>query len=31
MANNIVRVGHVEIMSLADGVLEFDLCATAGA
>jgi glyoxylase-like metal-dependent hydrolase (beta-lactamase superfamily II) len=26
MANNIVRVGNVEIMSLSDGMLEFDLC-----
>ena len=26
MANNIVRVGNVEIMALSDGLLEFDLC-----
>jgi glyoxylase-like metal-dependent hydrolase (beta-lactamase superfamily II) len=26
MANNIVRVGDVEIMMLSDGMLEFDLC-----
>jgi glyoxylase-like metal-dependent hydrolase (beta-lactamase superfamily II) len=26
MANNIIRVGDVEIMSLSDGMLEFDLC-----
>lgn len=26
MANNIIRVGNVEIMSLSDGLLEFDLC-----
>jgi glyoxylase-like metal-dependent hydrolase (beta-lactamase superfamily II) len=26
MANNIVRVGNVEVMSLSDGMLEFDLC-----
>ena len=26
MANNIIRVGDVEIMPLSDGILEFDLC-----
>jgi glyoxylase-like metal-dependent hydrolase (beta-lactamase superfamily II) len=26
MANNVIRVGNVEIMSLSDGMLEFDLC-----
>jgi glyoxylase-like metal-dependent hydrolase (beta-lactamase superfamily II) len=26
MANNSIRVGNVEIMSLSDGLLEFDLC-----
>src|SRR5437870_7132159 len=26
MANNIIRVGDVEIMALSDGMLEFDLC-----
>jgi len=26
VANNIVRVGNVEIMALSDGLLEFDLC-----
>ena len=26
MTNNIIRVGSVEIMSLSDGMLEFDLC-----
>jgi glyoxylase-like metal-dependent hydrolase (beta-lactamase superfamily II) len=26
MANNIMRVGNVEIVSLSDGLLEFDLC-----
>jgi glyoxylase-like metal-dependent hydrolase (beta-lactamase superfamily II) len=26
MANHIIRVGNVEIMSLSDGILEFDLC-----
>jgi glyoxylase-like metal-dependent hydrolase (beta-lactamase superfamily II) len=26
MASNVVRVGNVEIMSLTDGILEFDLC-----
>ena len=26
MAKNVVRVGNVEIMSLSDGMLEFDLC-----
>ena len=26
MANNIIRVGNAEIMSLSDGLLEFDLC-----
>jgi glyoxylase-like metal-dependent hydrolase (beta-lactamase superfamily II) len=26
MANHIIRVGNVEIMSLSDGLLEFDLC-----
>ncbi|MBI1734147.1 MAG: MBL fold metallo-hydrolase [Candidatus Rokubacteria bacterium] len=26
MANHVVRVGHVEIMALSDGLLEFDLC-----
>jgi len=26
VANNIVRVGRVEIMALSDGLLEFDLC-----
>src|SRR5437870_12055507 len=26
MASNVVRVGNVEIMSLSDGMLEFDLC-----
>ena len=26
MANNIVRVGNVDILSLSDGMLEFDLC-----
>jgi glyoxylase-like metal-dependent hydrolase (beta-lactamase superfamily II) len=26
MANNIMRVGSVDIMSLSDGMLEFDLC-----
>lgn len=26
MANNVIRVGNVEIMSLSDGLLEFDLC-----
>ncbi|HXH11889.1 MAG TPA: MBL fold metallo-hydrolase [Alphaproteobacteria bacterium] len=26
MANNVIRVGNVEIMSLSDGALEFDLC-----
>jgi glyoxylase-like metal-dependent hydrolase (beta-lactamase superfamily II) len=26
MANNVIRVGDVEIMSLSDGILEFDLC-----
>lgn len=26
MPNNIIRVGNVEIMSLSDGMLEFDLC-----
>jgi hypothetical protein len=26
MASHIVRVGNVEIMSLTDGMLEFDLC-----
>jgi glyoxylase-like metal-dependent hydrolase (beta-lactamase superfamily II) len=26
MANNVIRVGNVEIMSLSDGTLEFDLC-----
>jgi glyoxylase-like metal-dependent hydrolase (beta-lactamase superfamily II) len=26
MAGHIIRVGNVEIMSLSDGVLEFDLC-----
>src|SRR5438105_15144055 len=24
--NNVIRVGNVEIMSLSDGMLEFDLC-----
>src|SRR5262245_64291575 len=26
MANNTIRVGNVEILSLSDGLLEFDLC-----
>lgn len=26
MANNIIRIGNVEVMSLSDGMLEFDLC-----
>ena len=26
MANNVIRVGNVEILSLSDGMLEFDLC-----
>jgi glyoxylase-like metal-dependent hydrolase (beta-lactamase superfamily II) len=26
MAKNVIRVGNVEIMSLSDGMLEFDLC-----
>jgi glyoxylase-like metal-dependent hydrolase (beta-lactamase superfamily II) len=26
MANNTIRVGNVEILSLSDGMLEFDLC-----
>jgi glyoxylase-like metal-dependent hydrolase (beta-lactamase superfamily II) len=26
MASNVIRVGNVEIMSLSDGMLEFDLC-----
>jgi glyoxylase-like metal-dependent hydrolase (beta-lactamase superfamily II) len=26
MANNVIRVGNVEIMMLSDGMLEFDLC-----
>jgi glyoxylase-like metal-dependent hydrolase (beta-lactamase superfamily II) len=26
MANNVIRVGSVEIMMLSDGMLEFDLC-----
>jgi glyoxylase-like metal-dependent hydrolase (beta-lactamase superfamily II) len=26
MAHNVIRVGNVEIMSLSDGMLEFDLC-----
>ena len=26
MPNNVIRVGNVEIMSLSDGMLEFDLC-----
>ena len=26
MAGNQVRVGNVEITSLSDGILEFDLC-----
>ena len=26
MAHNTIRVGHVEILSLSDGILEFDLC-----
>jgi glyoxylase-like metal-dependent hydrolase (beta-lactamase superfamily II) len=26
MTNNVIRVGNVEIMSLSDGMLEFDLC-----
>jgi len=26
MANNVIRVGDVEIMALTDGILEFDLC-----
>jgi glyoxylase-like metal-dependent hydrolase (beta-lactamase superfamily II) len=26
MAENVIRVGNVEIMSLSDGMLEFDLC-----
>jgi glyoxylase-like metal-dependent hydrolase (beta-lactamase superfamily II) len=26
MANNKIRIGNVEILSLSDGVLEFDLC-----
>ena len=26
MANNVIRVGHVEIMQLSDGMLEFDPC-----
>jgi glyoxylase-like metal-dependent hydrolase (beta-lactamase superfamily II) len=26
MASNVMRVGNVEIMSLSDGMLEFDLC-----
>jgi len=26
MANNKIRVGNVEILSLSDGLLEFDLC-----
>ena len=26
MANNVIRVGNVEIMQLSDGMLEFDPC-----
>ena len=26
MANNKIRIGNVEILSLSDGMLEFDLC-----
>jgi glyoxylase-like metal-dependent hydrolase (beta-lactamase superfamily II) len=26
MADRVIRVGHVEIMALSDGMLEFDLC-----
>src|SRR5918996_374273 len=26
MANNTIRIGNVEILSLSDGLLEFDLC-----
>ena len=26
MASHVIRVGHVEIMALSDGLLEFDLC-----
>jgi hypothetical protein len=26
MANNMIRVGNLEILSLSDGKLEFDLC-----
>ena len=26
MANNIIRIGNIEVMSLSDGMLEFDLC-----
>ena len=26
MASHIIRVGNVEVMSLSDGTLEFDLC-----
>ena len=26
MAQNVVRVGDVEILALSDGMLEFDLC-----